>query len=170
MVWTGLLPCVSWGHCIWVTVLLWVMGRSSSRWGPHVTFAVVLGSSRAGPRLLKCWQLQTKIWKAKQGEWEGGRERLQRTLHGEKKEREQKEREPEASKSCPVVIAMPRAKQAFYQFLGFRFILVLWVFLPHKSVHDSSCEKRSSVWSICWRTGSLIQVEPRALILKRISM
>ena len=71
----GLLPCASWGHCIWVTVPVRVMGRSSSCWGPHVTVAVVLGSSRAGPRLLKCWQLQTKIWKAKHGEWEGERER-----------------------------------------------------------------------------------------------
>ncbi len=43
---TGRLPGASWGHCIWVTVPLQVTGRSSSCWGPHVTVAVVLGSSR----------------------------------------------------------------------------------------------------------------------------
>lgn len=44
---------------------------------------------------------------------------------GGKKGREHNEREPAVSKSCPVVVAMPKAKQAFYQFLRFRFILVL---------------------------------------------
>lgn len=52
------------------------------------------------------------------------RERDHRTLHGEREKRGKKERETAASKSCPVVVAMPRAKQAFYQFLGLRFILV----------------------------------------------
>lgn len=52
------------------------------------------------------------------------RERDYMTLLEKRKEREQKEREPAASKSCPVAVAMPRAKQAFYQFLGFTFILV----------------------------------------------
>jgi len=51
-------------------------------------------------------------------------ERDYRTLHREKKERGQKKKKPAASKSCPAAVAMPRAKQAFYQFLGFRFILV----------------------------------------------
>lgn len=78
---TGLLPCASWGHCVWVTVPLRVTGRSSSRWGPHVTIAIVLGSSR-----------ERKIWKAKYGEWEGERKRLQRTLRGEKRGREKRER------------------------------------------------------------------------------
>ena len=89
---TGLLPCASWGHCIWVTVPLRVRGRFSSRWGPHVTVAVVLGSSRAGPRLLKCWQLQRKIWKSKHEEWEWDRKRLPDSTQREKRERTEKEK------------------------------------------------------------------------------
>lgn len=82
----------------------------------------------------------------------------------EKRERTEREREPAASKSCPVVAAMPRAKQAFYQFLGFRFILVLWVFLPHKSVHDSSCEEHCSAWSICWITATANSSRPHEAV------
>lgn len=72
---TGHLPGASWGHCIWVTVPLWVMGRSSSRWGLMWLLPVVLRSSRAGARVFKCWQLRRKIWKAKKKWGVGGKKR-----------------------------------------------------------------------------------------------
>lgn len=57
----------------------------------------------------------------------GGRERENEISEDAawREKREQKEGEPAEFKSCPVVVAMPRAKQAFYQFLELRFILVL---------------------------------------------
>lgn len=79
--------------------------------------------------ILQCWSstapvlttpekdLESKTW------GEGGRGR---GITKREKERE-RERESMASKCYPVVVAMPRAKQAFYQFLGLGFILVLWV-------------------------------------------
>lgn len=67
--------------------------------------------------------LESKTWGV------GGREKeiTEDCTWREKIERTERERESAASKSCPVVVAMPRAKQAFYHFLGFGFILVLWV-------------------------------------------
>lgn len=85
--------------------------------------------------------LESKTWGV------GGREKeiTQDSTWREIRGRIGRESKPAVSKSCPVVFAMPRAKQAFYQFLGLRFIPVMWFFLPHKSVHDSACEEGSSV-------------------------
>lgn len=100
--------------------------------------------------------LESKIWGV------GGREKeiTEDSTWREKMGRKERESKPVVSKSGPVMVAMPRGKQAFYQFLGLKFILVCCEFLPHKSVHDSSCEEGSSVRrSIYWLTGPLIQVD-----------
>lgn len=55
----------------------------------------------------------------------GGGGEIREDAAWREKRREQKEGEPAGFKSCPVVAAMPRAKQAFYQFLELRFILLL---------------------------------------------
>ena len=68
------------------------------------------------------------------------------------KEGKTRKRERQAlSASCPEVVAMPSAKQAFYQFRGFTVILVYEI-LPHKTVHGYTCENNYSAWSICWLT------------------
>lgn len=72
----------------------------------------------------------------------GGRERENEIREDAawREKRQQKEGEPAEFKSCPVVVAMPRAKQGFISFWSSD---LFWCseFLPHKLVHDSACEE-----------------------------
>lgn len=66
--------------------------------------------------------------KKKNGEWEGKGERGEREREiTEESAWIEKRKAPAQSKSRPVVVAMPSAKQALYVFLAFKCILVLWV-------------------------------------------
>lgn len=86
--------------------------------------------------------LESKTWGV------GGRERLQRTLHGGSRERE--------SHQCLNLVRWwLQCQELNKRFISFWGSVLVWCceFLPHKSAHDSACEEGYGIWSIYWLTG-----------------
>lgn len=146
-------------HEVIVSDRVWVMGRSCSRWGPHVTVACCSGIQPCWSE--KCCQMLTTPEKNLERKKKGG--------GGSAREREKDyrwhnmERKKELWHSQNLVLFaldMPSAKQALYiRFWGSHLV---WCYelLLHKSVHYYAYEEGCSGRGICWLIQADVEQEP----------